>query len=53
MIEHIMTDWTLSKEEIDDIITLVKEELKKHQFDRIPQTYWGIILEKLMIMKND
>jgi hypothetical protein len=51
--EHNLTDWTLSKGDIDDLIGLVKEELKKHELDRIPQTYWGILLGKLIIMRND
>lgn len=51
--EHNLTDWTLSKGEVDDLIGLVKKELKNHEYDRIPQTYWGILLGKLVIMREE
>jgi len=51
--EHNLTDWNLSKEEIQSLIHLTKLEIKRCEGDSSTQTYYGIILGKLIIMKND
>ncbi len=50
--EHNITDWNLSENELNDLIRLVKSEMKKEDHDLRTQTYYGIILGKLIIMKN-
>jgi hypothetical protein len=51
--EHNLTDWNLSKEEIQSLIRLTKLEIKRCEGDSRTQTYYGIILGKLIIMRND
>ena len=51
--EHNLTDWNLNKEEIQSLIHLTKLEIKRCEGDSATQTYYGIILGKLIIMRND
>ena len=51
--EHNLTDWNLNEEEIKSLIHLTKLEIKRCEGDTATQTYYGIILGKLIIMKND
>ena len=51
--EHNLTDWNLDKEEIQSLIHLTKLEIKRCEGDSTTQTYYGIILGKLIIMRND
>lgn len=51
--EHNLTDWNLDKEEIQSLIHLTKLEIKRCEGDNTTQTYYGIILGKLIIMRND
>ncbi len=50
--EHNLTDWNLSKEEIQSLIHLTKLEIKRCEGDSSTQTYYGIILGKLIIMRE-
>lgn len=49
--EENLTDWKLNKQELQDLIRLVKLEIKNYEHDSTTQTYYGIILGKLVIMK--
>ena len=49
--EENLTDWKLNKQELLDLIRLVKLEIKNYEHDSTTQTYYGIILGKLVIMK--
>lgn len=49
--EHNLTEWELTLEEIEDLIRLVKLEIKNYEQDKTTQNYYGIILGKLVIMK--
>ncbi len=51
--EHNLTDWNLNEEEIKSLIHLTKLEIKRCEGDITIQTYYGIILGKLIIMRND
>lgn len=51
--EHNLTDWNLTQDELKELIRLVKLEIKNYEHDTTTQTYYGIILGKLVIMKND
>lgn len=53
MTENNLTDWNLNKEEIESLIHLTKLEIKRCEGDSTTQTYYGIILGKLIIMRND
>ena len=50
--EHNITEWELTKDEIQELIRMVKLEIKAYEHDRTTQTYYGIILGKLVIMRN-
>ena len=50
--EHNITGWELTKDEIQELIRMVKLEIKAYEQDRTTQTYYGIILGKLIIMRN-
>ena len=50
--EHNITEWELTKDEIQEIIRLIKLEIKAYEHDTTTQTYYGIILGKLVLMKN-
>jgi hypothetical protein len=49
--EHNLTEWELTLGEIEDLIRLVKLEIKNYEQDKTTQNYYGIILGKLVIMK--
>ena len=51
--EHNLTDWNLNEGELKSLIHLTKLEIKRCEGDSVTQTYYGIILGKLIIMKND
>jgi hypothetical protein len=51
--EHNLTDWNLSKEEIQSLIHLTKLEIKRCEGDSTTQTYYGIILGKLIIIREE
>jgi hypothetical protein len=50
--EHNITEWELTKDEIQELIRMVKLEIKAYEHDTTTQTYYGIILGKLVIMRN-
>jgi len=50
--EHNTTDWKLNLDEIKELIRLVKLEIKHYEHDTTTQTYYGIILGKLVLMKH-
>lgn len=49
--EENLTDYKLNKQELLDLIRLVKLEIKNYEHDSTTQTYYGLILGKLLIMK--
>lgn len=51
--EHNITEWNLTEDEIQSLIHLTKLEIKRCEGDSTTQTYYGIILGKLIIMRND
>lgn len=51
--EHNLTEWKLNTDEMSTLITLVKKEMKKHSNDKVTETFYGIMLGKLLIMKHD
>ena len=51
--EHNISDWELSNSEIEEIIRLTKLEMKKYPEDKETQMFYGMIVGKLMIMKNN
>jgi hypothetical protein len=51
--EHNITDWELNLEEVNSLIHLTKLEIKRCEGDSATQTYYGIILGKLLILRND
>ena len=50
--EHNITDWQLTEEEIQSLIHLTKLEIKRCEGDSFTQTQYGIILGKLIILRN-
>lgn len=51
--EHNITDWKLSETELNELIRLAKAEMKNHSDDKVVELFYGIIVGKLIIMKND
>jgi hypothetical protein len=51
--EHNLSDWQLNLEEVNSLIHLTKLEIKRCEGDSVTQTYYGIILGKLIIMRQD
>ena len=51
--EENITDWELHEKEIQSLIHLTKLEIKRCEGDSVTQTYYGVILGKLLIMRND
>lgn len=51
--EHNITNWNLDEDQLNELIRLTKEEMKKHSDDKATEMYYGLILGKLIIMKND
>lgn len=50
--EHNVTNWNLTEKEINELITVTREKVKEHKGE-IKELVYGIILGKLIIMKND
>jgi hypothetical protein len=50
--EHNLTEWKLSKEEIDALIVLSKNKLNQCD-DKVCELFYGLIAGKLLIMKHD
>jgi len=51
--EHNITNWKLDQSEITELIRLAKEEMKKYSDDKATGIFYGMIVGKLIIMKND
>jgi|LauGreDrversion4_2_1035121.scaffolds.fasta_scaffold2114907_1 arsenate reductase-like glutaredoxin family protein len=52
--EHNITEWKLTDDEIQEIIRLLKLEMKECQeTDRATYMYYGMMIGKLVIMKNE
>jgi predicted XRE-type DNA-binding protein len=51
--EHNITDWNLNQSEIKELIRITKNELKNNSDDKTKELFYGMILGKLIIMKND
>jgi len=51
--EHNLTDWQLTQNEFADVIRLVKNEMKANVDDKILELYYGLIVGKLLILKNE
>jgi len=50
--EHNVTDWRLNENEINDLIVMLKEKIKECDNDKYCELYYGLIVGKLIIMKN-
>jgi hypothetical protein len=51
--EHNITEWKLTSDEIQEIIRLIKLEMKEYQdTDMATYMYYGMIVGKLVLMKN-
>lgn len=51
--EHNLTDWNLTQDEIQSLIHLTKLEIKRCEGDSTTQTYYGMILGKLILMRGE
>lgn len=51
--EHNLTDWKLSESELTDIISLVKQKMRDSKDNSAQEMYYGIILGKLIILRNE
>lgn len=50
--EHNIREWKLDDCEIDELIRLAKDEMKQYSDDKATQMFYGIMIGKLVIMKN-
>ena len=50
--EHNITEWKLDDCEIDELIRLAKDEMKQYSDDKTTQMFYGMIVGKLVIMRN-
>jgi arsenate reductase-like glutaredoxin family protein len=51
--EHNIVEWKLTDDEIQEIIRLIKLEMKEYQdTDKATYMYYGMIVGKLVLMKN-
>ena len=51
--EHNITEWKLTDDEIQEIIRLIKLEMKEYQdTDKATYMYYGMIVGKLVLMKS-
>lgn len=50
--EHNITNWKLDETELNELIRLAKEEMKKHSDDKVTELFYGMIVGKLIIIKN-
>jgi len=48
-----VTEWQLTQDELTDVIRLVKNEMKLNADDKYKELYYGLIVGKLLIMKNE
>jgi hypothetical protein len=51
--EHNITNWKLDESELTELIRLAKDEMKKYSDDKATEMFYGMIVGKLIIMKND
>lgn len=52
--EHNLTEWKLTKDEIEEIIQLIKLEMKEYQnTDKATYMYYGMMVGKLILMKTE
>jgi len=50
--EHNITDWNLNEEELNELIVIAREKVKESK-GSTKELVYGLILGKLIIMKND
>lgn len=50
--EHNIVDWELNESEFNELIRLTKSEMKNHTDNKVKEMFYGMILGKLLIMKN-
>ena len=50
--EHNISEWRLNENEINELIVLLKERMKKCDEDKQCELFYGLIAGKLIIMKN-
>jgi hypothetical protein len=50
--EHNITNWKLDESELTELIRLAKDEMKKYSDDKATEMFYGMIVGKLIIMKN-
>ena len=50
--EHNITNWNLSDEELNVLISMSKEKMKSCD-DKMCELFYGLIAGKLIIMKNE
>jgi len=51
--EHNVSDWQLTQNEFADVIRLVKTKMKENVDDKVLELYYGLIVGKLLILKNE
>jgi len=51
--EHNISNWELTDTEICELIRLAKLEMQKHPENKVSELFYGMIVGKLIIMKND
>jgi hypothetical protein len=51
--EHNITDWKLNQTEISALIQLAKKEMEHNQNHKATELFYGMIVGKLLIMRND
>jgi hypothetical protein len=50
--EHNITEWKLTDVEISELIRLTKDQMKNAD-DKVSELFYGMIVGKLLIMKNE
>lgn len=50
--EHNITEWKLTDAEISELIRLTKDQMKNSD-DKVTELFYGMIMGKLLIMKNE
>lgn len=51
--EHNITNWKLTDIEISELIRLTKTEMQRNSESKDLELFYGLIVGKLIIMKND
>lgn len=51
--EHNLSEWKLNELEIRELIRLAKDEMIKNSGNKAKEMFYGMIVGKLLIMKND